>query len=1135
MLIPDPAVAATRPAKVLLLEDSEHQAGLIFQALQRAGFDATPRRITSAAALIAALDDDKWDAVVCQFQMPRLNGFDALRIVRATGLDIPFIFICETMADEAALPAIQSGANHCIEKANLALLAPALSGEIVYAKQRAKSKMTHHNLIAADNLARQHIQGRLTDSELAWRLMFDSNPVAQMLNLPFSAITSVNDRLVELIGYERNELVGRTIDEIGLRVDDELGRQFLASMKTHGQADGLDLRVRRRDGNILQVLVSTRTIVLEGTAYRLHSFVDVTAHRQAEEQARLSQQALASIFQGVLISGPDRLTLSVNQAFEALTGYSQDELIGQTCAILQGPKTSAETVRQIRCAVDAGQPFVGELLNYRKDGTTFWNALSINPVFGSDGQLKHFVGVQRDITEHKTQQAQIRLAAQVFAQGHEGIVVTDANRLIVLVNDTFTAISGYTQAETLGKNLHVFASERQGNAQYLEIWQTVDTHGKWQGEVWNRRKDGAEYPVWLTISAVRGDLDEICNYVCTSRDTSEQQAAREQIVRLSHFDMLTGLANRVLLADRSAHDISVALRAGGPVAMIMLGLDNFNTVNDTLGHALGDQVLKQFAQRIAAASRDQDMVARVGDQEFVLVLPGNTPEGAGMLATKLLQLVAQPHQINNTEIRITASIGIAIFPTDGLDFETLFKSAEIAMHHARELGRQKYRFYSAEMFESTKAQVTLVSGLRTAAAQNQLQLHYQPFVDMLTGRVTGMEALLRWNHPELGEVSPARFIPVAEQSGLIVDIGAWVLRRSCQDLRDWLDRGIDVPQVSLNVSPVQLRDAEFLKLVEATLREFSIEPHRISVEVTEGALMEDVAHSETLLRSLKAMGVQLALDDFGTGYSSLSYLKLFPFDKVKIDKSFVCDINKSAQDAVITKVIISMAHGLGLRVIAEGVETEAQCEFMRANMCDEIQGYFFSRAVPKDAMEALLVTDRHLPAHLLRVQSKVRTLLLVDDEPNVISSLKRLMRRDGYHILSAGSAQEGLELLSRNPVEVIVTDQRIPGMTGVEFLNRAKAIYPDTIRIVLSVYAELQAVTSAINEGTVYRFLTKPWDGEQLRSFIKEAFDHKELADENRQLNLKVLTANQDLARCMRQIRDMREFPRDEQEEAETI
>ncbi len=968
---------------------------------------------------------------------------------------------------------------------------------------------------------RKRAERLLSESEQAWRLMFDSSPVAQMLQVPFSTITHVNDRLVKMSGYDRAELVGRTVEQLGLRVDDELSQRFIAELKAHGKVHGLELHVQRKDGAKLLVLVSSTSVALNGITYRLHSFFDITGQRQAEQAARLSQQAMASISQGLLISGPDRLTLSVNQAFVDMTGYTQDEMLGRSCAMLQGPQTSPETVAQLRSALDAAQSFNCELLNYRKDGTRFWNELSINPVFGSNGQLTHFVGVLRDVTRRNENLTQLKLAAQVFAQGQEGIMVADAQRNLVMVNQAFTAISGYTEAEVLGRKPRLFASGRQDDDQYDAIWEAVEARGVWQGEAWGRRKDGTEYPEWLTVSAVHDQHGAVCNYIGTFSDISEQKAAHERINWLSHFDVLTGLPNRTLLADRCTHAISTAQRDGKPVAMMVLGIDRFKLVNETLGHAVGDQVLKQFAKRVTGALRDQDTVARVGGDEFVLVLPGDSPDGAARLATRLLHIVAQPYQVNHTELSVTASLGIAIYPSDGLDFDALFKSAEVAMHQAKELGRGTHRFFSAAMFESTMAQAALVAALRTAVAQDQLQLRYQPFVDMQTGEMGGMEALLRWNHPDLGAVPPAQFIPAAEQSGLIMEIGAWVLRQACHDMRDWIGRGVKTPPVSVNISPAQFRDAALLQQIESTLREFEIEPGMLCVEVTEGALMEDVKRSETVLRSLKDLGVKLSLDDFGTGYSSLSYLKLFPFDKVKIDQSFVRGLSNNAQDAVIAKVVISMAHGLGLRVIAEGVETEAQCEFMRGNACDEIQGYFFSRPVPKEQLEALLIADRRLPAHLMRVQTKARTLLLVDDEPNVLAALKRLLRRDAYQILTASNGPQGLELLANNPVDIIVSDQRMPGMTGVEFLRQAKALYPDTIRIVLSGYTELQSVTDAINEGAIYRFLTKPWDDSQLRSFIEEAFQHKELADENRQLNLKIRTANQELATSNRQLHEM--------------
>ncbi len=731
---------------------------------------------------------------------------------------------------------------------------------------------------------------------------------------------------------------------------------------------------------------------------------------------------------------------------------------------------------------------------------------------------RHAEELQIEIAERKAQQSQLYLSRQVLEQSRESILVADTQFNIVMVNKAFTDISGYTQAEVLGKSLQLLDSQGHDGVFFKALQECVSTLSSWSGELWSRRRNGTEFPAWMTISVVRDALGQACNYVFISNDISEQKATQEKISWLSNFDTLTGLPNATLLGDRCTHDLSTAQRDGKAMAMMVLGIDQFELVNDTMGHAVGNQLLKQFAKRLADTLREQDTVARVDGHEFAMVLPGSTPEGASLLATRLLHILAQPYQVGDATPDVTASIGIAMYPDDGREFDVLFKFAVVAMHQAKELGNGKHRFFNAQSFESTLAQAALATALRTAIARDELALHYQPFGDLQTGRIAGMEALLRWTHPELGSVSPGRFIPVAEHSGLIMDIGAWVLRQVCQDIRAWQRRGILVPCVSVNISPVQFRDAQLPQSIDGVLREFGIEPDMICLEVTEGVLMEDVTLAETMLHALRALGVKLSLDDFGTGYSSLSYLHTFPFDKVKIDQSFVRDIVDSTSDAVIAKVIISLSHGLGLRVIAEGVETEVQCKFMRDNACDEIQGYFFSRPVPMADMETLLVSDGRLPDQLLRVQTRPRTLLLVDDESNIIAALRRLLRRDGYEILSAYSGVEGLELLKRNPVDIIVSDQRMPGMSGVEFLRQAKRLYPATTRIMLSGYTDLESVTNAINEGAVYRFLIKPWDDDQLRDFIADAFRQKGLADENVQLNLKIRTANQELACSNRQL-----------------
>lgn len=426
---------------------------------------------------------------------------------------------------------------------------------------------------------------------------------------------------------------------------------------------------------------------------------------------------------------------------------------------------------------------------------------------------------------------------------------------------------------------------------------------------------------------------------------------------------------------------------------------------------------------------------------------------------------------------------------------------------------------TADSFASRPhAMADMAAALHQAAQRGELQVLYQPVADMQTGAVSGMEALLRWNSAEFGAVSPVTFIPVAEALGAIDAIGVWVLRKVCQDIRTLLDSGLVVPPVSVNISPVQFRDPELVQHVLQALNDFRIEPRLMHIEITESTLMDDVNRCETTLHALKELGLRLSLDDFGTGYSSLSYLKHYPFDKIKIDQSFVRDIGTNQADVVIVNVIVAMAHGLGLGVIAEGVETEAQCEIMRSSVCDEVQGYFFSKPVGLEAIQTLLREGLQLPAHLLRFRARGRTLLLVDDEPNVLASLKRLFRRDEYIIHTANGGAQGLEVLASQRIDVIMSDQRMPGMSGVDFLRAAKVHYPETIRIILSGYAELQYVTDAINEGAIYRFLTKPWDDDQLRAQVQRAFEHSELQEKNQQLDIKIRASNRDLVAINRQL-----------------
>jgi diguanylate cyclase (GGDEF)-like protein len=590
----------------------------------------------------------------------------------------------------------------------------------------------------------------------------------------------------------------------------------------------------------------------------------------------------------------------------------------------------------------------------------------------------------------------------------------------------------------------------------------------------------------------------------------------------STYDKLTGLPKRNLFTDRLQQALLKAQRHGGQLALLCIGIDNYNFINESLGHAGGDQLLAGVAERLRACVRSDDTVALLGGNEFIVMLSEvNGPADAVPVCETIFAALAPPFVLQGQQVHASASIGVVHSPQDGRDGATLLRYADMALTRARELGGAHYQFFASEMNHRTLERIGMEAALRLAVFRDELQLRYQPLADLQSGAVASLEALVRWQHPELGLIPAQRFVPVAEEAGLAGAIGAWVLRLACQDMRAWLDAGLAPVRVAVNLSPKQCRDRLLPGQLAAALEEFGLPPGALALEITEAALPLENAAGGELLGPFKALGVALVLDDFGTGYSSLSNLKRYAFDAVKIDCAFIRDIVTDAGDAALSKTIISMAHLLGMQVVAEGVESEAQCDFLRRHSCDLIQGYFFAAPLLADEVQALLREGRRLPQHLLRIQKQQRSLLLVDDEQNIVSALKRLLRRDDYQIHTAHSGQEGLDLLARQAVDVIVSDQRMPGMLGADFLRKAKELYPDTLRIMLSGYTELQSVTDAVNEGAIYKFLTKPWDDEQLRGHIAEAFRLKEIADENERLNLELRTVNHELASANRRLEEV--------------
>lgn len=548
----------------------------------------------------------------------------------------------------------------------------------------------------------------------------------------------------------------------------------------------------------------------------------------------------------------------------------------------------------------------------------------------------------------------MRLLSKVVECSEEAILITDAQMNIVFVNQSFEKTTGFQAREVLGKNPRILKSGQQDQQFYKNMWSEINTHGSWQGEIFNKRRSGQIYPEWQSISSVKNARGDITNYVSIFLDITKRKEAEAHISKMANYDALTGLANRNLLNDRLTQALASAHRKHGKLAVMYLDLDNFKNINDGYGHSVGDELLKTAAARLLSCVREGDTVARQGGDEFILLLPEiESSSGAAKVAEKLLQTVAAPYVINGQEMFVSVSIGIGIYPDDGDVIEKLLMNADSAMYSAKQDGRNCYRMYTQEMNEQALRRLILQNNMRQALASNEFTLYYQPQLNKNLGKITGVEALLRWTDANEGVVSPAEFIPIAEESGLIVPIGAWVLQNACMQAKRWHTQGYPVT-ISVNVSARQFKEKDFDAVVENALQVSGLAPQYLELEMTEGILIEQDEAVSRMMTKLKEIGVKLALDDFGTGYSSLSYIKRFPIDRIKIDQSFVRDVLNDTEDAAIVDAIIYIAHGLKLEVIAEGVETLEQLEFLSSHHCNDVQGYLVSRPVPSDEVVAVL-------------------------------------------------------------------------------------------------------------------------------------------------------------------------------------
>jgi diguanylate cyclase (GGDEF)-like protein/PAS domain S-box-containing protein len=806
---------------------------------------------------------------------------------------------------------------------------------------------------------------------MQYQLLFDSSPVPMWVferkTLKFLA---VNEAASQQYGFSRCEFLAMTIADI--RPEEDIPALMEAIAKPiHGlQKKPTIWRHRKKDGAIIDVEIVGHDLHFQGVEAELVATRDVTERKRAEETARRLAAIVEFSEDAILGKDMDGAITSWNRGAEKIYGYTRGEVVGRDLSFLVPPERQAE-IQAIRERVLSGQPI--ECLETRrltKTGSVLDVSLSVSPIKDPTGLITGASAIARDITLRKRAEEQLKLQSAALEAAANAIVITDYEGKIVWVNRAFTTMTGYGKEEVLSKNLRLLKSGDQPESYYANLWSTISSGKVWQGEIVNRRKDGTTYTEEMTITPVSRDVGNPADryFIAIKQDITKRKRAEERVQYLAYYDALTGLPNRTLLQDRLAKALAGARRRKDKAAILFLDLDRFKDINDSLGHSVADLLLQEVAERLKTWAREQDTVARVGGDEFLIVLTGVKDVADAAVATeRIVNLMTAEFVVQGHSLSIGCSVGISIFPEHGADGETLIKNADAAMYSAKENGRNRFQFFTEDMNAQVVERLTLENSLRLALDKKELFLVYQPQMDIATGRITGLEALLRWQHPDLGLVPPDKFIRIAENSGLIVPIGEWVVRTACRQARKWQDEGLPAVSVAVNVSAVQFRQEGFCELIRRALHETGLAPQYLELELTESLLLANADLMLSVVQELKAMGVTLAIDDFGTGYSSFSYLRQFRVSKLKIDRVFIRDVAVNPDDAAIASAIISMAKSLHLKVIAEGVEDEAQMSFLRAHQCDEIQGYYFSKPLAVDKVADKL--RPHSPEPQARAQA----------------------------------------------------------------------------------------------------------------------------------------------------------------------
>jgi diguanylate cyclase (GGDEF)-like protein/PAS domain S-box-containing protein len=945
----------TTPIRALILHESADAAARLVEELARGGFQPAFERVTSREGFERALSAGAWDIVLSDYH-GGIGALAALALLKEREIDLPFIVVSEEIGEETAVRAIKAGAHNCIPMSALGHLAAAVEREIRESQIRRE---------------RRQARKALRESESRFRALVETASDAILTVDDGGRILFANPAAEKIFGYPVGAMLGEPLDTL------VPGCPPLAELSPAPDAhdsgepavprDRAELTGRHASGREIPLDVSVGLFPRDGKQVLTFIARDIT-------ERRLSERALHD--------SEERLRTLVNNAPIVLFAFDRDGIVTH----LEGSGLEplglrpGDAVGRSAFELSADLPKALDFLRRALAGEAFQETVDIrNLVFEVDfaprrdahGEVLDVIGVATNVTDQRRAERaanQSEMRYRLLFEGNlAGVYRTTLEGKILDCNDSFARIFGYSSREEVlalpAWDFYPTPEDRKATLARLKERGTLANF-----EQCLRRKDGNHVWVLENGNLMEGTDGSPSLIEGTVIDITERKRAEEQVKHLAFHDSLTGLPNRLLFNDRLRVAMVHANRYREKLAVLFLDIDRFKVINDSLGHPIGDELLRRIAERVGGCIRQEDTIARLGGDEFTVLLPGIAKEeDAATIANKILEAVRLPFFIEHRELFITTSIGVTLFPEDGTDPESLVRNADTAMYRAKEQGRDTTRLYAPTMNTKALERLSLEGRLRQALQNQELIVHYQPFIDLATGRIRGAEALLRWRHPELGLVAPGEFIAIAEVSGLIVPIGQWVLRTACAQARAWQLLGHPKFSVAVNLSARQFQQADLVFQVTEALHEADLPAASLDLEITESNAMQNAELSIATLQDLKRLGVSLSMDDFGTGYSSLNYLKRFPIDRIKIDQSFVRDVNRDPDDAAIATAIIAMAHSLKLTAVAEGVETEAQLEFLLAQRCDEMQGYLFSRPLPAAEFEELLASNRSLPVRARRV------------------------------------------------------------------------------------------------------------------------------------------------------------------------